>query len=175
MSNLYRWVDKGYLVKLRNGFYAFTESIKTTSDMMFISQLIYCPSYVSLQYALSFYGLIPEAVVSMTAVTTLKTYRFENSIGCFDYRTIGRHLFWGYKKYLLQDGKHSYAIAELEKAILDYLYLNPWYDTLDELSELRFDDYVMTELVDRGKLLAYADRFGVKSLNNRIELLLSLY
>lgn len=173
--NIYRWVEKGYLVKLRNGYYAFSECLKREDYNFFLSEYMYRPSYVSLQSAMAFYNLIPEAVVSTTAVTTLPTKNFKNKIGYFSYRTVAPHLFWGYKKYIMEDGYPSYYLATLEKAILDFLYLHPFYKTEAELMELRFDDYIMSDVLDRSLLLTYTERFGVSALKERVELLLSLY
>ncbi|MBR8758998.1 type IV toxin-antitoxin system AbiEi family antitoxin domain-containing protein [Porphyromonas levii] len=175
LTNLYRWTDKGYLVKLRNGCYAFRECTRNGAYNYFFSQFIYRPSYISLETALSFYGLIPEAVVSMTAVTTLGTKTFINDTGQYSYRTISRQHFWGYSKHLMSNGRQSYYLADMEKAILDFLYLNTFYNTIEDITDLRFDDYIMSEVLNREKLLSYTKRFDVSALSDRVELLLSLY
>lgn len=175
MVNLYRWTAKGYLIKLRNGCYAFSESVRNEDYSFFLSQFIYRPSYISLETALAFYGVIPEAVVDITAVTTQKTQSFSNEAGHFSYRTISPKFFWGYKKHLMGATNQAYYIADLEKAILDYLYLNTFYNQVEDMAELRFDDYVMEEVVDREKLRHYTERFNIATLSERIQLLLSLY
>lgn len=175
ITNLYRWVEKGYLIKLRNGCYAFAESLKEQDYSFFLSQFIYRPSYVSLESALSLYGVIPETVTDITSVTTLGTKTFQSKAGHFSYRTISSKLFWGYEKRLMSDGILAYYIASLEKAILDLLYLNTFYNSTDELLNLRFDDYIMTEVLDKEKLLDYTNRFNVSSLTSRVQQLLTLY
>ena len=175
MSNIYRWVEKGYLTKLRNGCYAFTECVEGGRCNYFLSQFIYRPSYVSLQTALSFYGLIPEAVFSTTAVSTLKTISFKNGISIFAYQSISTKFFWGYDRFMMKSTPQSYNMACLEKAILDYLYLNPFYKSEQDFIDLRFDDYIMQDVLDQEKLLSYAGRFGVGSLSKRVELLLQVY
>lgn len=175
MSNIYRWVEKGYLTKLRNGCYAFTECVGGGRYNYFLSQFIYRPSYVSLQTALSFYGLIPEAVFSTTAVSTLKTISFQNNLSTFAYQSISTKLFWGYNRFTMKNTSQSYNMASLEKAILDYLYLNPFYKSEQDFIDLRFDDYIMQDVLDQEKLLSYTERFGVSSLSKRVELLLQVY
>jgi len=55
-NNLTRWVKRGLLVKLRNGFYAFSEYLEKPGFSLYISNRIYKPSYISLHTALAFYG-----------------------------------------------------------------------------------------------------------------------
>lgn len=133
VKNLYRWTEKNYLVKLRNGWYAFADKIESGRYNFIISNLIYQPSYISLETALSFYGIIPEAVVSTTAVTTLKTESYDNKAGNFSYRTINKNLYWGYERKYNEQLNRAYDIATPEKSIIDLLYLNTFIQT-EEIS-----------------------------------------
>jgi predicted transcriptional regulator of viral defense system len=92
---------------------------------------MYCPSYISLHSALAFYDMIPEAVVRMTAVSTLKKASFENAFGIFTYQQIAPDLFFGYDVKPFSDGQ-SLLLAQPEKALLDLLYLYPFYNTPQE-------------------------------------------
>lgn len=175
MANIYRWCKKGYIIKLRNGCYAFRECLSGGRYNYFLSQFIYRPSYVSLQTALSLYGLIPEGIFSTTAVSTLKTMTFKNEVSSFAYQTISPKLFWGYERFMMKNGKQAFNLASLEKALLDFLYLNPYYNTEEDFIELRFDDYIMNDVLDRETLLSYSQRFGVSSLDHRLRLLLQVY
>jgi predicted transcriptional regulator of viral defense system len=76
-----RWVRQGYLVRLRQGYYALPEFRKSTEFVLWLANIIYKPSYISLHTALSFYGIIPVAVPQITSVTTLKTIGFSNDFG----------------------------------------------------------------------------------------------
>ena len=78
-NNLTRWVKQNLLVKLRNSWYSFPDYIKMSNIQHFVSNKIYSPSYVSLHSALAFYGIIPEAIVQTTAVSSLKKANFENN------------------------------------------------------------------------------------------------
>ena len=78
-NNLTRWVKQNLLVKLRNSWYSFPDYIKMSNIQYFVSNKIYSPSYVSLHSALAFYGIIPEAIVQTTAVSSLKKANIENS------------------------------------------------------------------------------------------------
>ncbi len=80
-NNLTRWAKQNLLVKLRNSWYSFPDYIKMPNIQHFVSNKIYSPSYVSLHSALAFYGIIPEAIVQTTAVSSLKKANFENIFG----------------------------------------------------------------------------------------------
>ena len=80
-NNLTRWLNKGLIVKLRQGYYTFPEYKDKPYYAYFFANKIYQPSYISLHTALAFYGMIPESVIQITSVTTLKTEYFRNDFG----------------------------------------------------------------------------------------------
>ena len=172
-NNLTRWQRQGLIVKLRQGFYAFQEACLQPNFVFFLSNFIYKPSYISLHTALAFYGIIPEAVTQITAVSSLKTADFQNDISQFSYKKIKADLFFGYDQKPF--GDRTISIATPEKAILDLLYLYPFYNTESEIENLRFDeDFVRNEL-NIGKLAVYLDRFNNKKLTERVEIFTDLY
>lgn len=171
---LSRWVKKGYIAKLRQDWYAFSELQREPDMARFIAGKIYSPSYISLHSALSIYGIIPEAVTQITCVTTNRPTSYSNIFGQFHYQTIKSELYCGYKQVSLSRGG-SYLIAEPEKAIVDLLYLYPQFNTADAMRELRFDECWMQDELNRDKLTAYANQTSKKALINRIELLINTY
>ncbi|MBQ9475666.1 MAG: hypothetical protein IJU69_05380 [Bacteroidales bacterium] len=173
-NNLTRWCKKGLLVKLRNQFYAFPEYQQMPDFARYVSNRLYSPSYISLHSALAFYGMIPEEVVQQTCVTTLKTARFENIFGIFHYRNVKKSLYFGYEIKILQNGK-GLLFANPEKALLDLLYLNPFYNTEQDMEDLRLDDDYMLNKLDTGRLSDYLSRFGSKALAQRTNKLLKIY
>ncbi len=74
--NLHNWMKKGYIVRLRKEWYAFSDCRKIPDFSRYVANRIYRPSYISLHTALSYYGIIPESVVQITSVTALKTMSF---------------------------------------------------------------------------------------------------
>ena len=173
-SNVIRWVKKGYLTKLRNEYYAFTECQHIPDFQLLVANKIYNPSYVSLHSALSFYGMIPEMVVQTTSVTTLKTERFTNDFGEFSYNNVKKELFFGYESKLLDDN-HSVLFATPEKALLDLLYLYPFYNTSEEIENLRLDDSFMQEEFDLERFKNYLALFNSKALEKRASILLKTF
>ena len=123
-NQISNWKKKGLLLELRKGLYVLNESDRKISPSRpFLANQIYSPSYVSTEYALGFYDLIPERVVDVTSVTTRKTARFENPFGLFLYQHVGIPCFEGFieKK---EENDLSFMIATPEKAVIDFLYLN---------------------------------------------------
>jgi predicted transcriptional regulator of viral defense system len=170
-NNLGRWVKKGWLVKLRNGYYSFPEYLNEPDFVHYIANRIYRPSYISLHSALAFYGIIPESIVQTTSVTTLKTALFENPFGTFSYKTIKPELFFGYETKTLRDDR-TMLISKPEKALVDLLYLYPGYDSEEELEGLRLDEEIMHELIDEDLLQAYVARYRSNALKRRTALLI---
>ena len=173
-NNLSRWVQKGLLIHLRQGYFAFPEYLQHPDFARYIANKIYQPSYISLHTALSFYGMIPEAVVQITSVSTLKTAAFKNAFGEYSYRNIKSSLMFGYEPRTMSDGR-MWLLATPEKALLDMLYLYPFYDNEAELEGLRLDEAYMQDELQRERLDNYAERFGTQALRQRLELLMKIY
>jgi len=172
-NNLSRWCARGLVLRLRQGYYTFPECIGQPSFTYYISNYIYKPSYISTHTALAFYGIIPEASVHITAVSTLKTQEFKNGISVFSYQKVKPSLFFGYERK--GSGAYSMQIASPEKAILDLLYLYPFYQTETDILDLRFDLDFMQNILDREKLSEYTDRFENRQIGKRVKILRSLY
>ncbi|MDD2772512.1 MAG: hypothetical protein PHP45_02335 [Elusimicrobiales bacterium] len=123
-NQLMNWQKKGLLVQLRRGLYTLGKTErKIEPSNLFLAGQIYSPSYVSLEYALGLYGLIPEMVVEVTSVTTRNPARFQNDFGKFSYQHIKHAAFRGFKTEKDRAGL-AYFIAEPEKAVADFIYLN---------------------------------------------------
>ncbi|MBO4465933.1 MAG: hypothetical protein J5748_04580 [Bacteroidales bacterium] len=173
-NNLTRWCRKGRLLKLRNQYYAFPECASKPDFARYVANRIYAPSYISLHSALSFYGMIPEEVVQITSVTTLKTARFQNDFGTFHYQNVKTPLYFGYEIKITSNGR-GILFATPEKALLDLLYLNPYYKTEQDMEELRLDEDFMQNEFNRERFADYLTRIGSKALEQRTRRLLKVY
>lgn len=170
-NNFYRrrlieWQEKGYIKKIVRGYYVFSDIDINEPTLYHIGNRIYNPSYISLEIALSYYNLLPETVYTVTSVSTKRTYRFRTPVGEFSYRSMKPELFFGYK--IIKNNNICYMIAEPEKALLDYLYLNPSYNTLKDYKELRVNAEIFKESINKEKLFSYLERFSQKKLEVRI-------
>ncbi len=164
-NQLERWCTKGLLIKLRRGVFMLNPNDrKINTSKLYIANQLYAPSYLSLEYALGFYGLIPERVVSLTSITTKKTMRFQNKAGIFTYQHIKPAAFRGFRAVYDEDGL-TYFIAEPEKALVDFLYLN-----LDRFHENDKDVFggsyrlQNTEKLKEKKIKSYAKFFNTAKL-----------
>lgn len=173
-NNLGRWVKQGLLVKLRNAYYTFPEFLQEPGFHHYVAGIIYKPSYVSLHTALSVYGLIPEAIASTTSITTRKTATFDNELGWFSYKSVKPELYFGFD-IRQQAGPRYFRLAQAEKALLDLLYIYPFYNTVNELEELRLNEQIMHEIIQKDLLLGHAETMASKALMNRVNLLIKTY
>lgn len=138
---LSRMVKKGLIKRIRRGKFAFSDD-----DLAIASQLIE-PSYISLNSALLFHGLVQQVPASVECVTARNTFRF-GDLGII-YRKIPGALFYGYEKK--RKGNSYILIAEPEKALIDCVYLNCM--GRKSAREIR-------EKLDRKKLDGYVRRFS---------------
>jgi predicted transcriptional regulator of viral defense system len=123
-NQLGRWEAKGLITQLRRGIYLFNEEDrKSNPSRPFIANQLYGPSYVSMEFALNYYDLIPEMAVTVTSVTTKKTKIFENAAGRFSYQHCQSRAFRGFRAVKDEAG-FSFFMADPEKAIVDFVYLN---------------------------------------------------
>ncbi|MEA2098314.1 MAG: hypothetical protein U9P70_04570 [Patescibacteria group bacterium] len=159
------WSQKKYIQKLKNGLYVISERAKNLKAET-IAFNLYQPSYISLEWALFKYGLIPEVVFNPTSVTAKTTRIFKNNFGLFSYRHLKKELFFGYRK--ISENNQVYLIAEPEKALLDYLYLNSSkIKTMEDIEELRFNEIEIKKL-NKTKLRKYAKMANSKNLQKLI-------
>jgi predicted transcriptional regulator of viral defense system len=155
-----RWCKAGRLIKLKNNIYLLSENLRKLEINEFhIASLLKTPSYISLEKALEYYGLIPEAVSVYTSVTTKRPGRLKTAIGTFDYRHVKNELFWGYKPVTVN--KQMAFIAFPEKALLDFFYLKGLRDDFAYLDEMRLQNL---EEINNSKLLEFAKRFDTPGI-----------
>ena len=134
---LSRWRQAGKIHQLRRGLYCLAPPFQKESPHPFLVANRMLPaSYVSLQSALTYFGMIPEYVPVTTSVTTRRPARWETPLGIFNFRHIQVDFFDGYHLVDLSEKQQSF-IAGPEKALLDLIYLEPGGDTIDYLIELR--------------------------------------
>ena len=164
-NQLTRWHKKGLLIHLRKGLYILNSDDRNVEvDQTVIANTLYQPSYISLEYALNFYGLIPESVSDITSVSTRKTAKFINDLGTFRYQHINPGAFRGFKK--AGEGQNSFFMAEAEKAVVDFLYLNlsQFDDNIKEVLEQSYR-FQNIETLNPKRLLELALLFNNEKLN----------
>ena len=179
LMNLVRWQEKGYILKLRNRWYAFNDKGSSENMGWLAANLIYSPSYISLHTALSWYNLIPEMIPTTTSVTTRKTNKFSTPLGSFDYHSIKPELF-GFG-YVLEDMGSSerdtgrkIMVATPQKAILDFFYINNYYETEKDIEDLRLNETELVNIINP-EFNKNLGKYQSHALERRIRKLTKLY
>lgn len=154
-SQLSRWVVSGRLIQLRRGLYVVADPYAARRPHpLEIANALVSPSYVSMEYALGWYGIIPESVFTVTSVTTGRAGVRSTRFGRFAYRHVRPGYLWGYDLVPLSPGPPALQprayVASPEKALLDLLYFRKHADDRALLQELRLD---LADRMDIGKLL----------------------
>jgi predicted transcriptional regulator of viral defense system len=179
LMNLVRWQEKGYILKLRNRWYAFNDAESHENMEWLTANLIYTPSYISLHTALSWYNLIPEMIATTTSITTRKTNKFSTPLGSFDYHSIKPELYgFGYVLENMDNSRKETGrqinVATPQKAILDFFYINSYYNTEKDIEDLRLNETELGKIIDP-EFYLYLGRYQSKALENRIRILTKLY
>lgn len=133
----------GGLVRVRKGLYVFGKRYRRVPICReVLANLIYGPSYVSLDYALSQYGMIPERVEDVTSVTTGEKRQFTTPFGMFTYRPLSENRYAPGIEWAGEDDTR-YLIASPEKALVDKV----WADKRFAAANLKdFDQYLAEDL-----------------------------
>ncbi len=133
-----RMVKRGELVRLKNGIFLIKRRLEALGAVPYeqIANFLYGPSYVSLEWALSFYGLIPERVSVITSVTTGSSKEYATSIGLFTYRRLSpRRYAIGLDHKQIPGQVGGFLIATPEKALADWVFFTSQKLRCDELKQ----------------------------------------
>lgn len=170
-----RMVKKGELIRLKNGFFLISEKIQDSPvPYEQIANLLYGPSYISFEWALSYYKMIPEGVYVITSTSATKSKIFVTPEGTFDYIYLNHH------RYAIGiDQKENVAgrflIATPEKALADLVHLKSkkleGKDLLIDLIEARRMDEANLKNLDKKHLLEIAENYHSKAVINLVNVL----
>ena len=162
---LSRWTSAGWIYQLRRGVYALAPPYQKTKPHPFVvANALVRGSYVSLQSALAFYGIIPEYTPVVTSVTTGRPRSWETPLGDYVFQHIKHTWFHGYQRLDLGGDQHAF-VARSEKALLDLVYLQPGGDAPEYLAELRLQDL---EKLDLDRLARLAGESGKPKLRRAV-------
>ncbi len=119
-----RMVKRGDLVRLKNGFFAIPRQDGEYPYEQ-IANMLYGPSYVSLEWALSFYGFIPERVTLVTSVTVGSRKNYQTPIGGFTYRHLSQARYSiGIDRKEVPGQLGGFLMATPEKALVDWVHFS---------------------------------------------------
>jgi predicted transcriptional regulator of viral defense system len=143
-------LKKKILLRIKKGLYIFGKDYaihpyyKET-----LANLLYGPSAISLEYALNFYGFIPERVEIITSITNKRDKIFHTPIGSFSYKYLNLDKYSVGITQVFMDATHPILIASPEKALCDVLLLTKGLriNTIDELEKFLFSNLRLDESV----------------------------
>lgn len=152
---LSRWTKAGRLLQLRRGLYALAPTWRKVEPHSFlVANRLQRGSYVSLQAALAWHGMIPEHVPVVTSVGPSRPETIRNPLGTFQFNHLCAGLLFGYARVEVVPRQFAF-VASPEKALLDLVHLTPGADSEDYLRELRLQNpaairmCVLNELAQR--------------------------
>jgi len=173
-----RLCAKGELIRLKNGFYAFSERIENDRvPFEQIANLLHGPSYISYEWALSYYNMIPEGVYVVTSASAIRSVQFSTPLATFEYSYLS-HARYSVGIDQQKNSAGNFLIATPEKALADLVHkksrkLEP-RDLLLDLIEARRIDEEQLKRLDKKHLADIAQCYrsqAVRNLRNAIGLL----
>lgn len=139
ISNL---VKSGELIRLKKGFYTFSKAyLARPIDLISVANTLYTPSYVSFDYALSYYGMIPERVSEITSATSKNEKLFETPVGRFSYKKIPLQAYSIGVDWIYDEKEGGKFIATAEKALCDKIRYDRGIGTLTQSAMLEYLKY----------------------------------
>jgi predicted transcriptional regulator of viral defense system len=171
---------KGEIVRIRKGLYAFGRSYRRDPlSRELLANLIYGPSYISLEYALGFHGLIPERVSIVTSVALGRSRKFDTPVGTFTYRSLSVQRY-SVGAELVESDSGSFLMASPEKALADKVWTDKRFSGTNRSDfgpyleeDLRIDIARLTRL-DRTRCQRIQEAYGSRKIRNLLKFLDSL-
>lgn len=171
-------LKSGVIVRVKKGLYVFGPDYSQSPICKeTLANLIYGPSCISLEYALSYHGLIPERVETITSVTPSRDKHFDTPLGEFTYRYLGSDKYPHGIEQIWVDKQHPVLMASSEKALCDYLYLHkiPVLESADHAREFLESDLRIEEanfsLFKQEELRALNTHYHLRNVDLILELL----
>lgn len=137
----------GEIIQIRRGLYCLAPKFqKKKINLYSLSEHIHGPSYISLESALSWHGLIPEAVYTLTSATLGKSKVFQSPLGVFSYTHIPQKIFYAGVERLTDEAGDVFFMASPIKALADYVHAHKkdWTGFKQCAEDLRIEPDEMT-------------------------------
>ena len=167
---LSRMVKTGELIRLKNGFFLIAEKIEENPvPYEQIANLLYGPSYISFEWALSFYKMIPEGVYVVTSASAANSKIFHTPVGAFDYVHLSHH------RYAIgidqkENAAGGFLIATPEKALADLIHFKSknleGRNLLVDLLEARRIDEDLLKKLSKKHMLEIAENYRSQAVTN---------
>lgn len=169
-------VKSGDMQRLKRGFYCFSKPyLDRPIDLISVANMLYVPSYVSFEYALSFYGFIPERVSEITSATPKNRKLFQTPIGRFSYKKVPLSAYSLGVDWFSDEVEGGKFIATPEKALSDKIRYDKGIGTLTQKSMLKYLKYDLrvefSKKLDISLIKEIAHAYKSKNLKTLVSLL----
>lgn len=162
VKNLGIWTkrlkDKGLIKQIKKGYYALFQEELSNFEY---SNILYAPSYISIDSALNYYGIIPQVPLSITAITLKRAKSVDHEGTAYEYFHISPKYYWGYENI------GNMLIADREKSLVDKIY----FESFKSNPQKSFMDELNLEDVSKEKLVDYVAKIQNSAFNKLIEIL----
>jgi hypothetical protein len=174
-SLIKRAMQSGWLIQLKKGFYLIGKPYKASHPNLFeIAPLLYGPSYISLESALSYHQWIPEAVYTTTCATIQRAKRFKTAVGLFSFMRVPTpHFYLGVDRIESTNG--IFLLASPWRALADYVYIYKklWGKRSDMALDLRIEsDSLLTS--DEALLKELSEKYPSVRVRAQLKILLEI-
>jgi len=160
----------GEIVRIKKGLY-LTKDAHGDYLLEILSGMLYGPSYISLEYALAYYQMIPEQVKTITCITTQKPKIFHTPVGSFRYQHIRPELFHLGLEYMPCQSS-GFWVASREKALCDIVYYRSKTLSIDETDEFLLLDMRMDKMelqkIDLKKIQSWQKLYSNSAIDSLI-------
>lgn len=165
-----RLCKQGDLIRLKNGFFVISEKIKNQPvPFEQIANLLHGPSYISYEWALSYYGMIPEGVYVVTSASAIKTVSYTTPLATFEYSHLS-HARYAIGIDQKTNNAGNFLIATPEKALADLAHKKSKHlnskDLIIDLVEARRIDESHLKNLDKSHLSEIADNYRSETVHN---------
>jgi hypothetical protein len=161
LGQLSKWKNEKKIISVKKGYYVIGGN--EIDSLLLANELNY--SYISLEYALSYYQIIPDVAQVITAVSKNRGEKIDNEYGNFQYKKIYNNLFIGFVLIPSATKKNRFIrIAEPEKALFDLIYFRSDLKNEGDFSSLRLN----LEKIKIKKLEIYLSLVRATQIKKRI-------
>lgn len=170
--NLSIWQKHRYFIKLAKGLYTFSDPPIRKELLYYAANKIIDPSYVSCESALSYYGIMykEDQIVS---VNPIRSHTYISDYGGFKFHKANSSML---KDYVIEKhNQHCFKIASPEKAIVDFFFFNPKYQTRAQIKTLNFKASDKRDLISKDNIFNIANSHANNLLERRINNFVNLY
>lgn len=147
-AKLSRLIRSGALIRIKKGLYLLGQQFKLNPySLELLANLVYGPSYISLERALQIYGMIPEYVAAVTSITTKPSKEFRTPVGDFLYsHSPLKSYSVGITRMAFDEKEHPFFIATPEKALIDTLIIRKGKITsIQQMNTILLEDLRLVE------------------------------